>query len=272
MQLAQKLGAVIINADSQQVYSDLQILSARPTAEEMADIPHYLYGVLPAEEPCNAAMWLGMVEEVLPKIDKPKIFLGGTGMYMNALMNGIVEIPDIPAEIREKVREMGVEELEAEMGEIDEKLRGNRQRLARALEVKLATGKTIQEFHEQQPPHKYSADDFSILHLNVPREIVYDNINKRYIWMLENGALEEVEALMKKDLHPDNPILKAHGVPEIIKYLKGEMTFDEMVEKGQTNVRNYAKRQETWFKNQPLFANRVECYEKSVEEILNEII
>jgi len=243
VQLAQNLGAVIVNSDSQQVYREIPILSAQPTEEEKQVAPHYLFGVVSGAEGCNVAKWLEMVK-TLPETRKPVIYTGGTGMYLNALVRGLSAIPEIPPEIRERVRGMEVDEVAAALGD---RADGNTQRMRRALEVWLATGKHIEEFHEEAKP---AGDDFTIFNLIVSRETIYENINSRFLKMIEAGAVEEVRKLVAMKLDPALPVMKACGVPELAAYLRGEVKLEEAITRAQQVSRNYAKRQMTWFRHQ----------------------
>ena len=165
-------------------------------------------------------------------------------MYLSALLNGLSPIPEIPLEIRSRVREMSVEKIAAELGR---KADGNPNRMRRNLEVKLATGKYIEEFHNRvsTPPNS-----FVILNMNVSRETIYNNIDRRFELMVKSGAIEEVRALLKYNYPVNFPVMKAVGVSEIKSYLDKEISFDEAVQKAQQRSRNYAKRQMTWFRNQ----------------------
>lgn len=267
MELAQKLDAVIINADSQQVYADLQVLSARPSEAEMQGVPHYLYGDLSGDVACNAGLWLKMVEAV--ETERPKIFCGGTGMYLMSLFNGIVELPEIPSEIRERVRTMDLEEVEAQIADdMPENMAGNQQRMRRALEVKLATGKSLQAWHESQDNPSYR-DDYVVLHKDIEREVLRERIAKRLHKMLELGALDEVHAVLAKNYAPDLPIMKALGVPEFAEHIEGKISLEEATAKAIMNSQRYAKRQQTWFRNQ--LDNKIEIGEQSADEILGKI-
>ena len=266
--LAQKLDAVIINADSQQVYADLQVLSARPSKAEMQGVPHYLYGVLQGDEACNAGRWLQMVSEI--ETDKPRIFCGGTGMYLSALLNGIVELPEIPANIRAKVRAMEIGEVEAQIAdEMPENMKGNQQRMRRALEVKLATGKSLQAWHESQDDSS-NRDNYIVLYQNIERGVVRQRIADRMDLMVEQGALEEVNEILEKRYAADLPIMKALGVPEFAEYLRGKISLEEAKQKAVQNSQQYAKRQQTWFNNQ--IEDKIEIAGKSVDEIYKELI
>lgn len=188
-----------------------------------------------------------MVKEVIATEDRPKIFCGGTGLYFHSLWNPVAEVPPIPDEIKEKVRSMPEADVAAYFGA---DASDNHRRNVRALEVFLATGKHLKEWQQEQPEADYRAEDFLTLVMNVPRETLYEKINNRFLWMLENGAMEEVQKLRKMQLDPALPIMKAHGVPELIAYIEGSMGYAEAIEKASQNVRNYAKRQLTWIRNQ----------------------
>ena len=225
--------------------------------------PHYLYGVLGAEEICSAGSWKRMAKEVINSEERPKIFCGGTGLYLHGLWNAVAEVPPIPDEIKEKVRAMPEAEVAAFFGA---DASDNHRRNLRALEVFLATGKHLKQWQQEQPEAPYRAEEFLVLALNVPRETLYQKINDRFLWMLESGAMEEVQKLRKMKLDPALPIMKAHGVPELIAYIEGAMTHGEAIEKASQNVRNYAKRQLTWIRNQ--LPQKIEVQNMDYENIL----
>lgn len=260
--LAQKTASVIINADSQQVYSDLRILTARPTAEEEAIVPHKLYGTMAAHESCSAGIWLRYAKM---EIDWARsqgitpIIVGGTGLYIKALTQGIAEIPEIDAAIRAQAisdyelmgKEDFCERLKAVDSEFFTRLKVyDKQRLIRAYEVWLGSGKSLSWWQSREVAAPYQADEMEITKIDLPREELYKRCNARFVQMLEAGALEEVGQLMTLNL-PDNlPIMKTIGVRELSAYLRGEINLSEAVEKCKTLTRNYAKRQMTWFKRQ----------------------
>lgn len=205
--------------------------------------PHKLFGFISGAESFDVATWLDLVKkEVIPNA----IIVGGTGLYFNALFHGLSPIPNIPSAIRDQVRAMDNDEVAKLLGD---KADGNPQRMKRALEVKLATGKEISEWHKITTLHPYSPDDFVVLNLNVSRETIYQNINNRFLKMIESGAVEEVEQILKMDLDANLPVMKAVGVPEISSWLKGEVSREIAIETAQQKSRNYAKRQMTWFRN-----------------------
>jgi len=222
--------------------------------EEKQLAPHYLFGEISGDEEFNVAIWLEKVKSKIKNQKSKIIIVGGTGMYLNALFHGLSPIPEIPADIREKVRAMDKAELLGQLGEHGD---GNTNRMRRNLEVKLATGKYIGEFHEGDNGHSFKPEDFTILNMNVSRETIYDNINKRFVSMVENGAIEEVRQLLRHGYSPARSVMKAVGVAEIKAYLGGEISLAVAVEKASQRSRNYAKRQMTWFRNQ-LPANKID--------------
>ncbi|NBX03479.1 MAG: tRNA (adenosine(37)-N6)-dimethylallyltransferase MiaA [Alphaproteobacteria bacterium] len=262
LSLAQKSGGVIINADSQQMYGDLRVLTARPSEADEALVPHKLYGVLNADEPCSAGKWLRMagmeIDWALSQNITP-IVCGGTGLYLKALTEGIANIPEIPPNIRDQAQNdyefMGKIAFENRLREIDpaffERLKVyDKQRLIRAYAVWLGSGKTLSwwQSHEVTPP--YAAEKIKLYHVDISRENLYDRCNQRFGQMLEQGALQEVENLMKNPPAADSPIMKTLGLRELSAHLNGELSLAEATEKAQQNTRNYAKRQLTWIRNQ----------------------
>ena len=230
----------------------------------MQGVPHYLYGVLDGAVACNAGLWLKMVNEI--ETERPKIFCGGTGMYLMSLFNGIVELPEIPTAIRERVRAMEVTDVEAKIGvDMPENMRGNQQRMRRALEVKLATGKSLAEWHAAQDNPSYR-DDYVLLHKDVEREVLRERIAVRLGQMVDEGALDEVRGVLAKNYAPDLPIMKALGVPEFAEHLSGEVSLEAALEKAIMNSQRYAKRQQTWFRNQ--IDGAIAIGDQSADEIL----
>ena len=260
--LAQKNGGVVINADSMQVYRDLRIITARPTPEEEALVPHRLYGCVDAAVNFSAGSWVTDAARVLAEAraqDRLPIFVGGTGLYFKALTRGLSAVPPIPPELRESVRARlerdGVEALHAELKQRDpasaERLKPrDRSRIARALEVVEATGRSLTDWHRDGLPPLLPPGAFSALFLAPDRDQLYARIDARFDAMLQAGALEEVAALAARHLDPLLPAMKAHGVPALIRHLKGEITLAEAAEIGRADTRHYAKRQFTWFRHQ----------------------
>jgi tRNA dimethylallyltransferase len=262
LDLAQKTGGIVINTDSMQVYRDLRIITARPTMEEEARVPHRLYGHVDASINFSAGAWISEAAKVLDEARaqrKLPIFVGGSGLYFRALTRGLSAIPPIPAEIREGVRARlerdGVEALHAELARRDpvsaERLKPrDRTRIARALEVIEATGRALPDWHREGLPPLLPSGEFSALFLSPEREALYARIDARFDAMLAGGAIEEVAALAERQLDPLLPAMKAHGVPVLIRLIRGEVTRAGAAEFGRTETRQYAKRQFTWFRHQ----------------------
>jgi tRNA dimethylallyltransferase len=262
LELAQKTGGVIINADSMQVYRDLRVISARPTPEEEAMVPHRLYGHVDAAVNFSAGQWVADAAAALAEVraqNRLPIFVGGSGLYFKALTRGLSAVPPIPPAIREGVRAQlerdGVAALHAELAQRDpvtaERLKPrDRTRIARALEVVEATGRSLTDWHREGLPPLLPSGAFTALFLAPGRDQLYARIDARFDAMLKAGALEEVAALSARHLDPLLPAMKAHGVPALIGYLRGEITLAEAAEIGRANTRQYAKRQFTWFRHQ----------------------
>jgi len=262
LELARATGGVIVNADSMQVYRDLRIITARPTPEEEALIPHRLYGHVDAAVNFSAGHWVSDAAKALAQARAQRalpIFVGGSGLYFKALTRGLSAVPPIAPEIREGVRARlerdGVEALHAELARRDpasaERLKPrDRTRIARALEVIEATGRPLTSWHRDGLPPLLPPGTFSALFLAPDRDALYARIDARFAAMLQAGALREVAALAARRLDPLLPAMKAHGVPALIRHLKGEITLDEAAAIGRADTRHYAKRQFTWFRHQ----------------------
>nr|WP_249803617.1 tRNA (adenosine(37)-N6)-dimethylallyltransferase MiaA [Bradyrhizobium sp. 21] len=267
LELALAAGGVVINADSMQVYRDLRVITARPTHGEEARVPHRLYGHVDAAVNFSAGAW---VADAAKALDEAKaegrlpIFIGGTGLYFKALTAGLSVVPPIPAEVREDVRARlernGVEALHAELARRDpraaERLNlRDRTRIARALEVVEATGRSLLDWHHEGQPPLLPKDSFRAVFLAPERDDLYARIDARFDAMLGAGALKEVERLAARALNPLLPAMKAHGVPALIRHLRGEFSLEEAAMIGRADTRHYAKRQFTWFRHQlPQFA------------------
>ncbi len=262
LEFAQKTGGVIVNADSMQVYRDLRIITARPTVEEERQVPHRLYGHVDAAVNFSAGSWVTDAAKVLAEVraqNRLPVFVGGSGLYFKALTRGLSAVPPIPPAIRESVRVRldrdGVEALHAELGQRDpvsaERLKPrDRTRIARALEVIEATGRSLTDWHRDGLPPLLPPGTFSALFLEADRDRLYARIDARFDAMLKAGAPEEVAALAARHLDPLLPAMKAHGVPALIRHLKGEITLAEAAAIGSADTRHYAKRQFTWFRHQ----------------------
>ncbi|HLA20185.1 MAG TPA: tRNA (adenosine(37)-N6)-dimethylallyltransferase MiaA [Pseudolabrys sp.] len=260
--LAEKLGGTIVNADSMQVYRDLRIITARPTPDDEARVPHVLYGHVDAAENYSVGRWCRDVGVELNDIaaqGRVPILVGGTGLYFKALTAGLAAVPPIPADIRENVRgrlqSEGVAPLYAELIERDPETAHrlmplDRSRIARALEVMLATGRSLTDWHRDGQPALVDPTRAAKIFLTCERKQLVARIETRFAAMLTAGALEEVRALRERQLDPLLPAMKAHGVPWLIRHLNGELSLDEAAAGAIMDTRRYAKRQVTWFRNQ----------------------
>ncbi len=262
LRLAEKHGGVIINADSMQVYRDLRVITARPSPEEEARAPHRLYGHVDAAENYSSGRWCRDVSEVLAECAREgrlPILVGGTGLYFKALTGGLAAVPPIPADVREMVRgrvaREGAASLHAELAHLDpvaarRLMVNDRSRIARALEVVLATGRPLSDWHREGLPAPVDPAKAVKVFITCERKELVRRIEARFAAMLEAGALDEVWALAARRLDPMLPAMKAHGVPWLIRHLNGEISIDEAAAGAIMDTRRYAKRQLTWFRNQ----------------------
>jgi tRNA dimethylallyltransferase len=262
LDLARKHGGTVINTDSMQVYRDLRVLTARPTAEEEALVPHRLYGHVDAAVNFSAGSFVADAAKALAEAraqGRVPILVGGSGLYFKAITRGLSAIPPIPSEVRDSVRKRlerdGVEALHAELAQRDPisaaRLKPrDRIRIARALEVAESTGRSLADWHREGLPPILPRGEFIAMFLAPEREQLYTRIDARFDAMLKAGALNEVAALAARNLDPLLPAMKAHGVPALIRHLNGEVTLDEAAEIGRADTRHYAKRQFTWFRHQ----------------------
>ncbi len=260
--LAEKLGGTIVNADSMQVYRDLRIITARPSPEEEARVPHRLYGHVDAAENYSVGRWCRDIAEALAEITaqgRVPILVGGTGLYFKALTTGLAAVPPIPAEIRGQVRARlaneGAAALHGELASLDpitaQRLMLNeRSRISRALEVVLATGRSLTDWHREGLPALVDSARAAKIFLTCERKTLVARIETRFAAMLESGALDEVSALAARRLDPLLPAMKAHGVPWLIRHLHGEISLEQAAAGAIMDTRRYAKRQLTWFRNQ----------------------
>ncbi|WP_341808631.1 tRNA (adenosine(37)-N6)-dimethylallyltransferase MiaA [Wolbachia endosymbiont (group E) of Neria commutata] len=257
---------MVINCDSKQVYKEIPIITAQPQKQEGL---YKLYGYVSAKENYSVGLWLEdlkkEVNNALENLQVP-VITGASGLYISSLIKGLSSMPQISQEVRKNVNELsknlGKEEFYKLVLSKDPKIQGkifmnDSHRLSRALEVITETEKSIFVWQEnRQPPLFYNYKIYTIL---PEREYVYQKINSRFITMIENGAIDEVKELLSMNLNPHLPAMKAHGVPEIIKHLKGEITLKEAIQIAQINTRHYAKRQYTWFKNQFPNSETIDC-------------
>jgi len=251
--------AVVINADSAQVYADLAVLSARPSEEEMQGVPHRLFGAWDGAIACSAADWARAAKDEIAEAHSAgalPILVGGTGLYLRTLLDGIAPIPPIDPAVRDAVRAMPVAQaypaLQAEDPERAARLSPNdTTRVARALEVVRSTGKPMAHWQQHLVGGIGQAITLFPTILLPEREELYRRCDLRFALMLDRGAVAEVEALLARQLHPDLPVMRAIGVPEIAGWLGGDWEREDAVARGAQSTRNYAKRQYTWFRNQP---------------------
>ncbi|MBL0318941.1 MAG: tRNA (adenosine(37)-N6)-dimethylallyltransferase MiaA [Alphaproteobacteria bacterium] len=279
--LAEEMPAVIINADAMQMYHEIPIISGQPTREEKRNIPHELYGVLPVATHGSVFIWLEMVckqIDAVRKAGKTPILIGGTGMYIASLYKGISPVPAVSLEVKKRVRsdfellgnERFYELLLIKDPQIKEHLHvGDSQRMVRAMEVLEETGESLYLFQKMPASLFYSDDQFKLFFLELPREKLYDRCNKRFVAMVEAGAIAEVKNLDGLGLDPNLPAMRAHGVPELLHYIHETIPLDKAIETAQKNTRHYVKRQFTWFKHQLPQATRINAEDphKAVQEI-----
>jgi tRNA dimethylallyltransferase len=250
---------VIVNADSAQIYRDLRVLSAAPTEDELSRAKHRLYGVQDGALPCSAAEWAAMARREVADIHssgRTPILVGGTGLYLRTLLDGIAPVPAIDPEVRERVRAAPIEENRAKLASLDSdsaaRLKpADTARINRALEVILSTGRTLAEWQKRREGG--IADEVALrpIILLPPRKWLYARCDERFAHMIDEGAVAEVETLLARKLNPNLPVMRAIGVPELSTYLLGRASLDEAVAAGQQATRRYAKRQYTWFAHQP---------------------
>lgn len=238
--------------------SALRVLSARPSEAEEARAEHALYGVLAAHEPTSVAVWLERVAPVIRAAweqGKLPLLVGGTGMYIKVLRDGLAAIPPVPEALRAQLRARDPASVRQRLEALDPVMAsrlkpGDSQRNLRALEVMEASGVSLATWQEQTPPPLFPEATYHHFAATHPREEVYRRIDQRFETMMAHGALEEVRALVALGLDPELPIMRAHGVPELAAHLRGEMTLPDAIAQARQNTRNYAKRQMTWLRNQ----------------------
>ncbi|HBQ50287.1 MAG TPA: tRNA (adenosine(37)-N6)-dimethylallyltransferase MiaA, partial [Hyphomonas atlantica] len=236
--VARRLGGEVVNADSMQVYRDLQVISARPTEEEMDGVPHHLFGHVDAAHRYSTGDWLEEVRATIRNLElrgKRAILVGGTGLYLLAMTQGLSNIPPVPEDVRADVRAIadaeGAEGLRDRLTPVDPETAarlgtGDRQRLARAYEVYLATGKPITDFQKNRQPPVLKDGEWIGFALTPPRAKLYQKIDRRFEGMLMQGAMEEARQLIKRDLDPELPAMKAHGMPWLAAFARGEITAE----------------------------------------------
>lgn len=269
IELAKRMAGEVVNADSMQVYADLERLTARPDKEELSAAPHHLFGHVDAATHYSTGHWLADASKVISDIQsrgKLPIIVGGTGLYLLALTQGLSDIPPVPEDMRAEARAIGQSEggagLKARLEKVDPESAanlktGDRQRLARAYEVWLATGKPFSSFKGARKPPVLDKDEWLGVALTPPRAKLYARIDRRFGAMLVEGAMEEARALVARDLDPGLPAMKAHGMPWLAAYIRGEIKAETAADYARRDTRRYAKRQFTWIGRQFPFWPRI---------------
>lgn len=263
MQMARQRPSRIINADAMQIYAGLPVLTAQPTASDRAETPHILYETDDAAEAFSVGKWLILAQKAIHQAHTDHItpiVVGGTGLYFQALLNGLADIPAIPDTVRAATtalyEKVGEQEFRAALAGIDPAsasriARNDRQRLIRAFEVASHTGKALSLWQAESTAQGTEQNKLYEKHVLLPpRDTLYNACNARFLKMIEQGALDEVHALMVRDLSPALPAMKILGVREIAAHLHGELSLAAAITASQQATRNYAKRQMTWFRNQ----------------------
>lgn len=262
IELARRLTGTVVNFDSMQVYAELRILTARPTPAEEAMVPHRLFGTMPADIACSAALYRARALPVLDAVEaegRLPVLAGGTGLYLRSLVEGISPVPDVPDDVRQAVRGRlaadGPQALHAILATRDPAMAarldpGDSQRLARAVEVLEATGRSLAAWQAAPPDGPPFGRRVFIIRLDPPRERLYARINARVGGMVADGVLDEVAQMLALGLDPLLPAMKAHGLREFGDHLAGRATLDEAITRTQLVTRHYAKRQGTWGRNQ----------------------
>ncbi len=251
--------ALVINADSAQVYADLAVLSARPSEDEMRGVPHRLFGTWDGAIACSAADWAAAAKAEIAAAHEAgavPILVGGTGLYIRTLLDGIAPVPPIDEAVRAEVRAMEVAEIHAALMQEDAVYAAqlgpaDRQRLARALEVVRSTGRSLKAWQAEMTGGIGEAITLAPLILLPERARLYARCDARFAAMLDGGAVDEVSSLLARNLNPALPVMRAIGVAEIARMLAGTSTREEALAAGQQATRNYAKRQYTWLRHQP---------------------
>ena len=269
MRLAKKINGVIINSDSMQVYSNLNILTARPSKKDLLEIKHELYGYVDAAVRYNVSNWCNDVLKIIKNNEEnnlPSIIVGGSGMYIDSLLNGLIPIPPIPEKYKNDslslLNEVGTKKFTEIINKFDSESLSkislqDSSRMRRIWEVYQSTGKKYSYWINKN--NKIFLKNFSskIFLFIPPRDDIYKKINSRFNTMINEGAIEEVKKLISLNLDVSLPIMKAHGVPEITNYLCGKIDLEECIKKSQQVTRNYAKRQLTWWRSSRLSINKV---------------
>jgi tRNA dimethylallyltransferase len=270
--LAERARGVVVNADSAQVYRDLRLISARPSEEEEAQVPHRLYGYRDAADPCSAAAWAADAKREIAAAQEAgrlPILAGGTGLYIRTLLDGIAPVPEIDPVVRAEARALPVAQAHEALAKEDPaaaaRLRPtDTTRIARALEVVRSTGRPLAAWQKERSGGIAGSVAVVPLTLLPPRDWLYARCDARFEKMMSEEGLGEVSSLLERNLDPALPAMRAIGVPEIAAFLHGEIPRERALELGRTATRQYAKRQYTWFSRQPpadwpRFAEPLDC-------------
>lgn len=266
IELAEEINGVIINCDSMQIYDGLHVLTAQPPEDDLRRVPHKLYSHLHPNDACSAGSWRELVEPLIHDTlaeGKAPIIVGGSGLYIKALTEGLSPMPDVPQDIRDNVvnryNTIGArafyEELQKRDSEMAARFHTNHKaRIIRAMEVLEATGKSLSEWQKLErlsPPDHW---DFNIEIIIPERPEQHKRCDARFLWMMENGALEDVETFARRvkngEVHTNVPLDKALGYKQLLAYINGELSKDDAITQAQAKTRQYAKQQVTWFRNQ----------------------
>jgi tRNA dimethylallyltransferase len=262
LEVAQAQNGVVINADAIQLYEELRIVSARPDAEMVEGVPHRLYGIIKGDQAVSAGIWLDWVKpeiEAAWKAGRLPVICGGTGLYINALREGLSEMPEVPPAIRQQVaarlEEIGKAAFYEELRECDPAAAAhigpyNTQRLLRAREVREASGKPFSEWMQAPKQPLFPDAEYVMDVVEIARDELYRRCDARFDAMMAQGAIQEVGALLAKGYPPSAMVMKAVGVAELAGYLHGDHSLEKAVELAKRNTRRYAKRQLTWFRHQ----------------------
>jgi tRNA dimethylallyltransferase len=262
LEFARRHGGVVVNADSMQVYDTLRVVTARPSDAEMQGVPHLLYGQVPAASSYSTGDWLREMAVLIERLKgegRIPVIVGGTGLYFKALTGGLSDMPAIPEALRTDIRQRlttdGADALHATLSGLDPAMArrlnpSDGHRIVRALEVFLATGRSIAEYQTRSGPMLIDPDRALKIVVLPDRAVLHDRINRRFAAMMDEGAVEEVQSLLALNVAPAMPVMKAIGVSQIADMLAGRSDREEAIESASAATRQYAKRQMTWFRNQ----------------------